>query len=662
MTRPTAKVPGRAEAGATCGHGPLAGAPKRALVLAAGLGTRLQPLTLACPKPLMTLWDVPLIEHALRLLEAWGVEEIAVNLHWQPEKIRAYLEGRKGVAQVRCSYEPEILGTGGALRPFRDFLGGAPFWVLNADIAAALDPDTLLRAFEAGGGFAAAWLEPKKGPRTVEADRRGRVTCYRSPTPGVAGTYTFCGLQLLSPEIYDYLPDRSFCTLVDAYEQALFAGRFVCGVTVRGSYWDDAGTAEAYLRIHGDVKRCAKSGTVGGRLYDASADRLDAGDAHFFCVGREASVDGTVSGRDSVVAGQAVVSAGSSLRGSVVVGGTVGGALTGAVCVGADQTGDDAISATVAAVGWFSDGAAAELLGKRGSGRTFWRLRAGDRSAVMIRYSMERPENGRYASHASLLARAGVPVPAVLADLPEVQALALEDWGDDSLQRRMEARPGKAEAWYPPVLEALARLHREGTRAVEAAGEALEPPFDRALYAWEHGLFERELLSKRYGYGALPAEVSHELNRVAERLGQARQVVVHRDFQSSNVLFRGARLAFIDFQGMRYGAAAYDLASLLYDPYVTLTPLLRTRLAEQYGGFQPDDPEAVELFHEGAVQRLVQALGAYGRLAGVGQPGFVKHILPALENLLEASDACGLDAVGGLAEELIAREQSRCGA
>lgn len=64
----------------------MTGMPKKALVLAAGLGTRLRPLTLECPKPLMPLWNVPLLEHVLRMLESWGVEEIAVNMHWQPDK------------------------------------------------------------------------------------------------------------------------------------------------------------------------------------------------------------------------------------------------------------------------------------------------------------------------------------------------------------------------------------------------------------------------------------------------------------------------------------------------------------------------------------------------------------------------------------------------
>lgn len=635
--------------------------PKKALVLAAGLGTRLRPLTLACPKPLMPLWNVPLLERMLRLLESWGVEEIAVNLHWQPEKIRAWLGRRRGTARVKGVVEPEILGTAGALRPLKEVFGDAPFWVANADIAAALRPERLLDRFASGDGLAAVWLEPKKGPRTVEADRRGRVTCFRSPTPGVPGTFTFCGLQIVSPRIFGYLPERPFCTLVEAYEQAMAQGVFVDGVAVPDSYWDDAGTMEAYRRVHGDVKRLARSGKPGGALYDAAADRCGPSERHFFCVGADVSAADDVRGRDSIVCGAAEVAAGSDLRESVVAGGWVGGRLTDAACIPAEAADDEALPDALAALGWEPKRVAAVFLGSRGSNRSFWRLIHGGPSVVYIRYSLERPENARYAGHARVLSEAGVPAPAVAADLPARQCLVLEDWGDDSLQRRMAAGSGRALAWYTPVVRALARLHREGTARVRETGTALEPAFDASLYAWERDLFATHLLRERYGFDTMSEAVSGELEGIAEKLMEAPQVVVHRDFQSSNILFRGSRFVFIDFQGMRLGAAAYDLASLLYDPYVKLTDNLRVRLVEDYAACRPEDLTASALFYEGGVQRLVQALGAFGRLASVGQGRFTRHILPALENLLDAADRCGLDAVGALAEDLIARERFRCG-
>ncbi|HOE60928.1 MAG TPA: phosphotransferase [Kiritimatiellia bacterium] len=634
--------------------------PKRALVLAAGLGTRLRPLTQVWPKPLVPLWDVPLLEHVLRLLESWGVEEVAVNLHWRPEAIRAYLETRRGGVRVTFSQEAELLGTGGALRPLRRFFGDGPFWVVNADIAAAVDPQPFCEAFGGGHGLAAAWLEPKKGPRSVETDRRGRITCFRSPTPGVPGTFTFCGLQLVSPRLYDFLPGRPFSTLVDAYTAAMAEGLFVDGVTVPGSYWDDAGTVEALLRIHGEVKRLARRGKPGGALYRPEADRCDANATRFFCVGRDARVGRAVRGSDSVVCGTARVGDASVLRRAVVAGGRVTGRLEDTVYVPLGGLDEASANRAVGALGWPVEETAVSCLGERGSNRSFWRLCRDARRAMLIRYSAERPENLRYAGHARLLADAGIPVPAVLADLPECGMLVLEDWGDDSLQRRMERRPGCAETWYAPVVKTLALWHRDVTRQVRECGAELEPAFDAELYAWERNLFETCLLVSRYGFDAIPAEAERELRGVADRLGRAPQVVVHRDFQSSNILFRGKRFAFIDFQGMRRGAAAYDLASLLYDPYVILSVYVRNQMVAVYGKAYPEHPEAVELFHDGAVQRLIQALGAFGRLASVGQRQFTRHIPRALESLLEAADLCGLDAVGGLAEELIARERYRC--
>ncbi|MEI7901024.1 MAG: phosphotransferase, partial [bacterium] len=489
----------------------------------------------------------------------------------------------------------------------------------------------------------------------------GRITCYQSPTPGVPGTFTFCGLQLVAPRIFEFLPDRPFSTLVDAYTQAMQKNVFVDGAEVPDSYWDDAGTVEAYLRIHADVKRRAARGKPGGGLYDAQADRCGKGEAHFFCVGADASVGAGVKGCDSIVCGGARVEPGSRLRQAVVAGGGVGGTLAGVACVAARCADDEAMPAALAALGWDPERTAAACLGVRGSSRSFWRLYNGNHSAIYIRYSLERPENARYSGHAAVLAAAGVPVPAVLADLPDARCLVLEDWGDDSLQKRMEEHPGQAVTGYRAVVGALAHLHREGTRRVRETETQLEPPFDAALYAGEHRLFEEHLLVNRYGYEALPEAVAKELSAVSKRLQGVRQVVVHRDCQSSNILFRGKNFVFIDFQGMRLGAAAYDLASLLYDPYVKIPADLRVRLVAEYGACHPEHPEAAQLFSEGAVQRLIQALGAYGRLASVGQEDFIRHVFPALENLLEAADACGLDALGGLAEELIVREQSRCG-
>jgi aminoglycoside/choline kinase family phosphotransferase len=103
------------------------------------------------------------------------------------------------------------------------------------------------------------------------------------------------------------------------------------------------------------------------------------------------------------------------------------------------------------------------------------------------------------------------------------------------------------------------------------------------------------------------------------------------------------------------------LASLLYDPYVKLDEQERRILAKEYASAAPELASAVKLLAKAAVQRLVQALGAFGRLASVGQDGFLKYISSALDNLLAAADEADLDNVGAFAEELISRENYRQG-
>ena len=593
---------------------------KKAVVLAAGFGTRLRPLTLVQPKPLLPVWGVPMLERILRMLENWGVEEIAINAHWQAEKVRRFALSRNGRAKVTVAEEPEILGTGGALNPLRGFIGDGPFWLVNGDIVVeGLDPQPIADAFERGGDFASCWLSDTHGPRTVEADMEGRVCNWKSDVPGDNGTFTYCGCALLSRQVLDYLPPSGFSTIVQTYEKAMMEdAKFVTGVTEEQSFWGDAGTLESYLEMHNalDPDRFGENPNV---LFDG-VKLLDSAD----------------------------------LGGCVVTGGLVGGVFERAALVGLDQIDAPRLAALADAMGWPRRDVACHFLGARGSDRSFWKLVRGDDRAIAIEYNdAKRPENARYASHARLLAEAGVPVPRVLADVPAQKALALDDIDGDSLEDRANRRGANLVKLYAPVVKALRTMHEQGTEAALAHDVALEPAFGPELYAWERDLFETYCVKERYGYDALPNAVRAELEGVAEELRRQRPVLVHRDFQSSNVLYRAdGSFAFIDFQGMRLGTAAYDLASLLYDPYAPLGEKERVALLRLY---------PVDKLPFGAVQRLIQALGAFGRLASVGQPQFGRHVAPALQNLLAAADEADLDALGAFAEDLIAKEEIRLG-
>ena len=528
--------------------------PRKAVVLAAGLGTRLRPLTLMTPKPLLPVWGEPMVERVVNMLSDWGVEEVTVNAHHLAEQVEDWAKeynakGGKGRPRISVSVEKEILGTGGVLRPLEKWIGDDPFWLVNGDIVIEdLDPAPICEAFERSGRFAACWMA-ETGPRTIEADPEGRVCNWKSDDAGVNGTYTYCGLALLSPDVIRFLPNRPFATIVEAYEKAMMEeARFVVGVCEPDAFWYDAGTLERYAEVN------------------------------------------ATEGNDT------------------------------------------------------------QFLGARGSDRAFWRVPwDGGKTAIAILYDdSSRPENARYAGHARVLRSAGVPVPKVYEDTPAKKSLVLEDLGKVSLQDRAKGMSGAALVkLYTPVVAALRKFNE-----VDAADLDLEPAFGPDLFKWERELFAKHCADARFGFESLPADVAKELEGVADVLTRARPMLVHRDFQSSNVLFRpDGTFAIIDFQGMRLGPAAYDLASLLYDPYVDgLGEKERAALAKLY---------PVQDLPFAAVQRLVQALGAFGRLASVGQKGFDKYIARGLGNLLAAADEADLDALGAFAEELIHRETIR---
>ncbi|MBR1870417.1 MAG: phosphotransferase [Kiritimatiellae bacterium] len=598
--------------------------PKRAIVLAAGLGQRLQPLTWAFPKPVLPMWGMPMLHRIFALLQKWGVEEIAVNTHHLPEMVdrcvKDYVRASEGAVRIIVNHEPEILGTGGVLKPLRGFIGNEPFWLVNGDIVIEdLDAKAILEAFAKSGGFAGAWVSESFGPRTVEMDPEGRICNWHSDVAGDWGTYTYCGVAVLAPEITKYLPETAFSSIVDAYEKAMFEdGKFVTGAEVENSYWADCGTLERYLEAHAalDPERFEENPNV---LFEGVklADTAD-------------------------------------LAGVVATGGLVGGewmraALVGLVQLKCGEAG--ALCAAADALGWERDDVAVEFLGKRGSDRSFWRFANGDERAIAICYDdAARPENANYAACARLLAENGVAAVKVLADLPEKKVLVLEDCGDDSLEKRANKKGADLVKLYVPVMEKIKKFHE-----VRPDERLLQEPFDDALYAWERELFVREALQGRWGMDAIPEAVARELDCVAETLKAQRQVLLHRDAQSSNVLYgKDGAEVFIDFQGMRLGAAAYDVASFLYDPYVPLDERDRATLAGVYGIER-------KLLAYGAVQRLVQATGAFCRLAAAGQKHFEHHIPQALANLLAAADDADMDATGAFAEDLIARENMRGG-
>lgn len=579
--------------------------PRKAFILAAGLGTRLRPLTLATPKPMLPLWGEPMLARTLGLLARWGVEQVLVNLHHAPGPILRYL-ATQPFPQLRISavFEPDILGTGGALRNARWFVD-EPFWLLNADVVADVDPAPLLRAWQKHKPLAACWLTTDAGPKTVRCEL-GVIRDFHDPAPGHA---TFCGLQLLDPRILPFIAPAGFDTLIAAYRRAQAKGHRLAGVFVPGSFWADIGTPAQYVQAHRDAAR--RLGHAGETFTLPAAAVLTP--------------------RERALLASSSLLPTSDLR-----------PLTSDLC------------------------SSIEVLPPRGSNREFFRLTAPFetdklvykqlyRSLILIRWSPERADNRFYARLTRFLEALGVPVPRLFLDAPRDRFLAIEDLGPATLEARLpRLKPAEIRNVYRRLLDVALRLHRAGLPAARRARLPLLRGFDAKLYAWEHAYFSDHVLRARL---RLPetqiADVAAELNTVAAALAASPQGLIHRDFQSSNVLFRGAAPVLIDYQGMRRGPVAYDLASLLCDPYADLPAALQQALLRHYAARHPQGAAVAAAFPAAAIQRLGQALGAYAVLSQKsGMESFARHIPTAARQLLRALRAHPLPALAAVARRL----------
>jgi len=603
--------------------------PRKAFILAAGFGSRLLPLTQIKPKPLFPLWGTPALGHALDLLKSWGVQDALVNAHHHAGQVLEYLRTRPADGmKCQLSYEPEILGTGGALTKARWFLEEDPFWMLNADVLAELSCEPLIEAHRRHGAIATLWLHPEKGPRTVEF-REGLVSCFKSSAPGTDGTATFCGLQLLSPRILAHLPPTGFASIVDAYERAMLAGEKVAGVEVPKSYWADIGTPDSYLATHREmttIPRWKKFGVKG---------------VPFVSKGTGTTVHPRATVIDSVLWDNVTVTAGASITHAIISDGVRVDSPVDYMAIKAEQLADPVITRILAALKWEPGRSTVMPLPPRGSARTFTRLlsRNPASSAIAVRYKLDRPENALYTSHARFLARHCVSVPSVLLDWPDEQICVLEDVGSDNLEHLVPKLTRTAcLALYKKTLDIVARLHTRATHAALRRPFNLSMPFTRHLYEWEQNLFCDQFLNRHRALSdRTMGQIRKELARLIPAQVRAPRVIIHRDLQSSNVMILNGTVYLIDFQGMRFGTAAYDLASLLCDPYVNLPGEMRQELLDYYLDQIPNGQSVRELFWVAAVERLAQALGAFGRLGSVPTTSyFLKHIPAGVRQLQNA--------------------------
>jgi N-acetylmuramate 1-kinase len=298
---------------------------------------------------------------------------------------------------------------------------------------------------------------------------------------------------------------------------------------------------------------------------------------------------------------------------------------------------------------------------KGGSDRRFYRVAAsvGVPSLIVISYSGHREENKHYVDIGKFLEAAGVNVPHVYLHEPEQGLVFMQDLGEVDLWHSGQAAWETRRPLYEAAIDQALLLHGEASRRPDRHALHLEREFNEQLYLWEQDYFFTNCLEAFFGMDATRLGRLASLGALrasAQHLAGLPRTLVHRDLQSQNVLVCDGKVWLIDFQGMRPGLPHYDLASLLYDPYVPFTTSERQALVAAYLERAPahDIPTGGDferILDLCAMQRLMQALGAYGFLGLRRQrPRFLDHIPPARKSLREV--VTRIDGLAPLAEAL----------
>ena len=310
----------------------------KAVILAGGEGTRLRPLTLSLPKPVVPVVDRPFLRHQLDLLARAGVREVVFSVAYRPDQVRSVFgEGAAAGISIRYAVEDTPLGTGGAVRNALELLDQRTI-VMNGDVLTDVDLCAVVAEHEASGAAATLVLTPVPNPAAyglVESDAFGRVRRFlEKPDPSQITTDTInAGIYVLETRVLDLIPPAQNHSIERAFFPALISRGDLVRAHVHRGYWIDIGTPEKYRQVHRDIlhqrfpvalhgQRCP-AGWIHAQAQVSAEARL-RGPVY---LGPGVVVEGNaVVGPDAVLVSDVVVAAGASVAESVLWAGCLVGA------------------------------------------------------------------------------------------------------------------------------------------------------------------------------------------------------------------------------------------------------------------------------------------------------------------------------------------------
>ncbi|MBI5409704.1 MAG: phosphotransferase [Nitrospirae bacterium] len=617
---------------------------------AAGFGERLQPITLHIPKPLLPILGKPVLQIVLEKASTLPVNKIGINLHHKKELLEEWLkenlenkntplnplliEGKSiPFEKIIFFREETILGTGGALKNAETLLSEGAFLVHNSDVLSDIILESLLEHHLSSNNLVTLAVHDYPEFNNVIVDENGFVKAVGAgfkPAPADGKRTAFTGIAVYEPDFLKFLPEGA-SSVVDAWLKAVNAGQKIGTLDVsRGGfenrpYWSDLGTPEAYASAVFDALR-----NDGETVYIHPSTRG--------C--KNINLQGYVVIEEGRVFYQNISLRNCILLPSSLTGGEIPSNAAFENCIlGPDFKIDFLESEVLAAT--FEDGR--KLPGAGGSDKKYYRIKRGKKSAVLMQCGRDDPDFNRQMEYTKFFRMHSIPVPEVWeVDFDEKSAV-FEDAGDTSLYNWLKCprEAAEIERMYEKVIDALAVFHTAATDHVSDCPLLKNRIFDYEYFRWETDYFVERFIEDIKGIKtADDPTLKSELNRLAFLADSFPKTVIHRDFQSQNVMVPDdGSLRIIDYQGARMAPPAYDVASLLWDPYYRLEDHVRERLVNYY--FRKiEDTFDEENFRESLricrLQRHMQALGAYGFLSSVkGKKYFLKYVPEGLRLLKE---------------------------
>lgn len=551
----------------------------QAMILAAGLGTRLRPHTEVRPKPLFTVSGVTLLERHIRALSAAGFEAVIINTcHLAPE-ITRFVEGHPWPVPVHLRQEEALLDSAGAVAGVSDLLDGAPLLVVNGDTLTDIDPGELYATHLAQRNAATLALLDRPEFNNVSVDPCGRIRAFRDPTPKGMRRLAFTGMQVLSPEAVAAIPRNKPYGMVELYRDLICQGATVQGVPLEKKNWFDCGTEARYLE-----------------------------------------------------ASRALMTPEAFRR----------------------------------ALGTTPETVTTQPLQGDGSDRRWVRLTSPEGSLIGCAHGIHSKfttgEAGAMLRIGTHLRAKGIPVSSVLGGDAVSGLVYVADAGNTHLSEAARSRPeAEVEPLYHHVIDALIRLSQDGIQGFDSQWCWQTPAYDKPMIlSAECRYFMEAFINGYLAMGEDPEAYLPAFTHIADAaLNGALTGLMHRDFQSRNIMIDEGAPVIIDFQGARRGPLQYDLASLLIDPYARLSEPLQARLlAHATESLKTRGLPVTESFHTSytfcAIARNLQMLGAFGKLTKKGKPGFEEHIPLALATLatrLTSLNDPRLENLSGLVEK-----------